>query len=205
VIPRLDLGAQLVPELPPTATYWMPSEDEIADGAIGHFRGVWPLHDVRPEDAAAVVANEQAAVRALDAHATDAREFDRLARALEARPPGNDEVAGDRVDLGGLEVGVAGLSYALAAIGCVPAASCRGHLGDDAWSYHPIVFAAVDRPHAEWLLPRVRRARCGFGIGAGRENLLAIRASSILETMALAASVLREAAIIPPPPRAAPE
>lgn len=199
VIPRVDVVAGIVPVLPSAATFWMPDDDPPADG-LGGFRGVWPLTGVTPADAAALLAREQAVIRELDASAPDARTFDRLARQREAADSG----LGTRsrpLDLGGLEIGVAGLTYALAAIGCVPAASCRGHVGEDAWSYHPIVFLAVDRPRADWLLPRVRRAKCGFGVGAGRENLLVIQAASLVDTVRLATVILREAQVIPPPAR----
>ncbi|GAA3397512.1 hypothetical protein [Cryptosporangium minutisporangium] len=212
MIPHVDVEAGIVPELPAAAQYWMPAKEEMLGEGIGYFRGVWSLYDVTREDAAAVAASEQAAVAALDVLSPNAQQFDRLARVLETHDPStdaDDEAAvallAEQVDLtslhlGGLEVGVAGLSFALAAIGCIPAASCRGHMGDDAWSYNPIVFAAVDRPHADWLLPRVRRAKCGFGIGAGRENVLAIQAHSIVDLMALTASILRESDGLPAPP-----
>jgi len=199
VIPRVDVAAGIVPALPATATYWMPAEDELTAGGIGYFRGVWPLYDVSRPEAAAVLATERSLLEDLDRRAGDAAEFDRLARRLEAREA--ESAAAGEPDLRGLELGVAGLVYALAAIGCVPAASCRGHVGDGAWSYNPIVFTALDRPHAEWLVPRVRRAKCGFGVGAGREDLLAIHAASVVDTVRLASSILREADVIPPPRR----
>jgi hypothetical protein len=95
-------------------------------------------------------------------------EFDDIATAFETGSA--DDIEGlrkdqleaitpylaDRVTLAGLELGVAGLVYCLAAAGMNPAASCRGHPGPSAWSRIPVVLFAADRIHAELLVPLVR-------------------------------------------------
>jgi hypothetical protein len=92
--------------------------------------------------------------------------------------------------LEGLELGVAGLVYALASVGCVPAASCRGHSRPHAWAERPIVLLAADRARAEWLRPLVSGAGCGFCLDDVRPQILGIEAPSIDEMTALARLVL---------------
>ncbi|WBC12972.1 hypothetical protein O7600_17510 [Micromonospora sp. WMMA1998] len=211
LIPETELD--VIPDLPENAEYWMPGDDDIDDEGIGFFRGVWAILDVPRHVASAVVADEQAAAKALDALSPDEETFDRLARVLEEHNPdfpSEDpedvpvlELLAQHMDLSsfsleGLEVGVSGLSHVLGSIGCVPAASCRGHVGEHAWSDHPSVFVAIDRPHAEWLRPLVQRTSCGFAIDPWRENLLVIYARSIRQTMELAALILEEAQNLPP-------
>lgn len=215
MIPRMTIDVD--PKFPARATFWMPTEDDVADEeGIGYFRNVWTIVDVARTEAGEMVGAEQAAIRALEAVAEDEESFERLAAVLEWHNPDfpseDPEDEGvfeqltphaadiDRISLAGLEIGVAGLSYALASIGCVPAASCRGHVGDHAWAERPVVFAAVDRAHAEWLQPLVQRCSCGFDIDATRSEFLLIHAQSITEMTDLAATILREAEHNPPPP-----
>jgi hypothetical protein len=93
-------------------------------------------------------------------------------------------------DLEGLEIGVAGLAYALAAAGMYPAASCRGHVGPNAWSSSPVVFFVADRPHAEVLQPLVKESGCGFEVDPARSQLLVILSVSIAEMLALGRRIL---------------
>ncbi|MDQ7906870.1 hypothetical protein RB614_20350 [Phytohabitans sp. ZYX-F-186] len=212
LIPRTDID--LDSALPGAATFWMPARDEIHDEGIGFFRGVWAIFDVPLSEAAVVVADERAAAAAVDAVATDAESFEDFARVIEGHNPDfpseepEDEADMatlaehgdvDSVSLCGLDLGVAGLTYALAATGCVPAASCRSH-AERSWSDRPVVLAAIDREHAQWLQPLVQRSSCGFGIDDERPEFLVIHARSITEMMDLAAAILAKAEQDPPPP-----
>jgi hypothetical protein len=96
-------------------------------------------------------------------------------------------------DLGGLEVGVAGLSYGLNAVGIVTAASCRGHTGRTAWSIAPVVSFAADRQQALHLQRLVSRTGCTFFIDDVRRNLLVVHGRSVTHTMALADAVIEQA------------
>jgi hypothetical protein len=193
----------------------MPAENEISEEGIGFFRDVWTILDVSLSDAADVVADERVAATAVDAVATDPGSFERLAIVVEEHNPDfpSEDPADEAsiellarhadvhtVGLPGLEIGVAGLSYALAAIGCVPAASCRSHVGKHSWSDRPVVLAAIDRAHAEWLQPLVERSSCGFDIDNHRPDFLVIHARSISEMMDLATMILAVAENNPPPP-----
>lgn len=103
--------------------------------------------------------------------ATNEHEFDVLASVAETGSA--NEVEGitphqlsalvdhfpEAEELEDLEIGVAGLVYALAAAGIYPAASCRGHTDPNPWSKSPVVFFAADRSHAEALQSSSQRDR----------------------------------------------
>ena len=212
MIPRTHI--QLDPALPQNAPFWMPAENEVHEEGIGFFQDVWAIFEVPLSEAAQVVADERAAAAAVDAAAIDATTFEYFAQLIESHNPDfpsedPEDEAGmaalakhgdvDSVSLRGLELGVAGLTYALAATGCVPAASCRSH-AERSWAEQPVVVAAIDRVHADWLQPLVERGSCGFGLDNVRPNFLTIHAQSIAEMMNLAAAILAKAENDPPPP-----
>lgn len=215
MIPRTALNLRA--EIPHEASFWLPSPAEIEDdGVIGYFDGTWNLVGVSTEDAQTVVACEQAGLLALNAIATDGPSFERYAQILDTRNPdfgcmdGEEEVMFEEMathadletfDLARLEIGVAGLSHALSAIGCVPAASCRGHVLDHTpWAEHPVVYAAINRPLAKWLQPLVAASSCGFGLDDNRGGLLVIQAELIVDSIDLADRILTEATGATPPP-----
>ncbi|MEU7872816.1 hypothetical protein [Dactylosporangium sp. NPDC049140] len=201
MIPVVDFDPN--PELPREATFWMPSEQ---DRALGYFHDMWEIGDVSREDAMSAVDTERSAITALDLLAPDAETFEVMARVLEAYgtelPPEDDPADLEMFDLlaahtsigmgelEGLEIGVAGLSLALSAIGCVPAASCRSHTGEHSWSYAPVVIFATSRSRAEWLQPLAARCDCGFEVDAARPKLLAVVARSVTDMNRLAATML---------------
>ncbi|MER7003552.1 hypothetical protein ABT297_10970 [Dactylosporangium sp. NPDC000555] len=193
------------PEIPEEAEFWMPSEEESGEG-LAYFHDVWDMRGISRADAEAVVALEQSIIRALDLLATDAESFEELASVLEfcgtEFPPEDDpeqmamfDLLAAQVSLGlgelnGLEIGVAGVSHALSAIGGIPAASCRSHAKDHSWSDAPVVYFATGKLRAEWLQPLVESSGCGFCVDSVRPNLLAIRARSVLDMNRLAAMIL---------------
>jgi hypothetical protein len=148
-------------------------------------------------------------VRLVDQDARDLREYEELASAVECPSPDNvsrtdlqhigtelgEEIAGEGPPgLDGLDLGVAALVYALAAYGCLPAASCRGHVTEPSqrpWADSPVVYFAADREHADRLVPLVRSSGCGFGFDDERPRLIVVEAPSVVETMELAESILR--------------
>ena len=116
-----------------------------------------PIHHGDPEDASGFPSWEEAASEYLDGnqqynpaflratwedaqHAFEV-ELDRIAhtqRVATTHDEFDDEVDGELEDwqiesLWGIDVGVAGVTFALAAAGCVTSTSCRGHPGY-AWS-----------------------------------------------------------------------
>lgn len=210
LIPRTDI--ELDPALSRDGPFWMLAEDEIGEEGIGFFRGVWAIFDVPLSEV--VAAAERAAATAVNAVSTDVAAFEYFARLIEAHNPDfpsedpEDEADmaalaehGDvaSVSLCGLDLGVAGLTYALAATGCVPAASCRSH-AEHSWAERPVVVAAIDRAHAGWLQPLVERSSCGFDLDDNRSEFLTTHAQSITEMMDLAAVILAKAEHDPPPP-----
>ncbi|MFD7259651.1 hypothetical protein [Streptomyces sp. NPDC059874] len=204
MIPRTEYPVSA--QIPEDAEFWMPTEEDIPDDeGIGYFRDVWMILGVTAEEAQTVVSVESAQVTAIDELARSASEFEEIARAcdkgwvagvqdpsvrkelLKMLPSLSEEEPDDfYADLGDLEVGVAALSHALAYIGGVPVASCRGHIAEHRWSDNPTVYAALDQQRAEWLAPLVHEAGCGFHIGLNRSEFLAIDAPSIIESNALA-------------------
>lgn len=204
MIPHVQL--ELDATIPESYGYWTPRNDDLSEEGFGFFRGTWLIRGVTLR-AAGDVLNEEATLLQLAVDvAADADEFDQLAKVLEeadaeglsdrlATPAVLAAVgryANDFPPLGGLDLGVAGLVHALSAVGCWPAASCRSHPGDRAWTHRPAVFLAADRHRAHVLQRLVGEAGCGFGLDPSRENLLLIEAESIEDMINLANLVLRD-------------
>ena len=201
--PRADI--ELNPELPNGAKFWVPGPDDIdPEDGFGYFDRVWTILGVTVDDAQKVLYQDRILSTLIGGIAANEHEFEVLAAAAETGSPGDDEIPPDQLALladhfpdaealEGLELGVAGLVYAIAAAGMYPAASCRGHADPNPWSRSPVVFLVADRPHAEALTPLVREAGCGFALDRSRPDFLdflAICAASIQETLALAQGIL---------------
>lgn len=186
----------------------MPEEWEIdSDEGIGFFRDVWTIVDVPSSDAQLVIERERVLICAIDSLVTTPEDFDRLARCVEHWDPEevDDEYVAssaerslmvsaigdaDSAEVGGLELGVAGLVYALASVGMVPTASCRGHTGDRPWSDSPVVLFAACERDVRVLEPLVQEAGCVFDIDPSRAELLVVGAPSVRNLMSLAQAVL---------------
>lgn len=209
MIPRTDI--QVDPSFPEGVPMGMPAEDEISEEGYGFFRGVWDISGVTHEEARAVVEEERHLANLVHQMTTTAEEFEAVACAVEigdpdSLPDGFAELQsareilevvgdGDREEgvLDGLEIGVAGLSFALSSIGCFPAASCRSHASGNSWSDRPVVYFAAERITVHWLTPMVRDSGCGFGNGSDRGDLLFVQAPSISNLMELANQILGKA------------
>lgn len=200
--------------LPEAATYWVPKRTEIDEEGFGYFLGVWSILDVGVREARAIIATDVNFASIVGGLSGDAEHFDRLATIVEegldsvlertvaaqaalSAFVGDDEAA----DLECLELGVAGLVYALALVGMFPAASCRGHVGPQAWSTTPVVLFAADQYRAEKLQPLAERTGCHFTIDTARPELLVVGGRSIADTMALAQAVFDARADFRPPRR----
>ncbi|MEU4548293.1 hypothetical protein [Nonomuraea dietziae] len=191
------------------ANFWLPYLDLDDDGqSLGYFHDTWSIRDVSTKSAFEILRTEIGLARLVDEAARDQREFEILAEAVESPSVENadrvefghvsselmDEICSDvPPGLESLELGVAGLVHALATYGCLPAASCRGHIYDPPrrpWSEAPVVYFAVDKERAHRLVPLVRASGCGFNFDPERPNLILIEAPSIIETMLLAENIL---------------
>ncbi|MGX1490341.1 hypothetical protein [Streptomyces tendae] len=213
MIPKFEYSGdfQEAVQIPESATFWLPTEEEIPeDEGIGLFRDVWMILGVPKSDALGLVEVERKCISLLDRLASNQDEYEEIAscfddgyihesisrevrdRMIEAFPEMPQEADADECypDLGGLEVGVSALAYALSFIGAVPAASCRAHIRSDTWADRPVVIAAIDRQRADWLLPLLREAGCGFSLDAFRGEFLSIDAPSIVHSNRLAQLVL---------------
>ncbi len=192
--------------LPREATFWMPRREDIDEEGIGcFFRDVWFIGHVGVREARRLISRERVVVETLGQRAKDEQHFDRLARLIENGSAEEDQAlettdlkmlqdldVSDEPTLESLEAGVAGLVYALASVGFVPAASCRGHPAEHAWSESPVVLFAATRHRAEALEPLAQRSGCRFDIDEDRPDLLVLRGSSVVQTMSLAKLVLDE-------------
>ncbi len=195
--------------IPTAATFWMPKPEDINEDGIGaYFRDTWLIKDVPLREARKLRKKERRVAEVVGHLATTAKDFDRLAYAMEGDydPDEGDEefylTATEQAELDefltdnevpgleSLELGVAGLAYALATVRIIPAASCRGHPGDRAWSHVPVVLFATTEYRAKALQPLVEATNCRFSIDTARPELLAVEGRSILDTMALADAVL---------------
>jgi hypothetical protein len=210
--------------IPSDATFWMPKPADIDEDGIGSFiGGTWLIKDVPFREARRLRQEERRIAEVVGDLADTAEDFDRLAHAVEdgcdpderneryaltsdERAALDDFVSDDESPaLESLELGVAGLVYALATVRVIPAASCRGHPGDRAWSDVPVVLFATTEYRARALQPLAQAANCRFGIDTARPELLAVWGRSILDTMSLADAVLgsRNTFVQPRPPRRA--
>jgi hypothetical protein len=201
VYPIADI--RLDPSIPANAEFWVPEPEEIDEyEGFGLFQDVWPIIDVSVAEAVAVAREDRLLCRVVSDLARDAVDFDVLAAVVETGSA--DEVAGitsarlavlapyltGEGALESLEAGVAGLVYALSAVGMFPAASCRGHPETDSWSAVPVVMFAADRPHAEMLQPLVESCGCGFDFDPVRPEFLVVNGRSVEDTLRLGSAVL---------------
>lgn len=204
--PRSDLD--LVTTLPKNFAFKTPEPEDIDEEGFGFFRGVWPIVGGSLDYARELAARERELADIVATIATDEAEFDLIASDVEVFDPEENEEeffsfieprdAGrlksslyDAPLLDGLELGVAGLVTALAAVGTYPAASCRGHVGPQAWATYPTVFFASDLQLALALEPLVAESGCGFRDGsANGESLMIIESQSLVEAMQLTERIL---------------
>ncbi len=204
MIPRsaVEINAQL----PVEATFWTPTPEDLeAEEGFGYFRDVWVIAHMPAEDAQALIWLEAELLAQVDALSNDVEEFDQVAHAIEqcdveslperfktARLDEqiHDAMIGDMQALGGLELGVAGLVYALASVGCFPAASCRSHPDPYTWSHLPVVLVAADRGRGELLARLAAGAQCGLDIDPARPELISVYAASVEDLMHLAQAIV---------------
>ncbi|GGW68498.1 hypothetical protein CP966_24730 [Streptomyces galilaeus] len=211
MIPTVDMDVD--PAFPADLTMGLPDEEDVAeDEGYGCFRDVWTIGEVSRDEAVRMIEEERRLITLVDQASRTHAEFEAMAQAVEAAeldylPAGyvaqhpNSElvrVVGDNAEdgspLDALELGVAGLSYALASVGCFTAASCRSHCSDDSWSDRPVIFFAAERSTAEWLTPLVRQSGCGYADGSKRgDRLLTVEAPSITNFMDLANRIVQQA------------
>ncbi|MCP3758386.1 hypothetical protein [Streptomyces sp. TBY4] len=210
MIPCIDM--EVDPSFPTNAAFGMPAEEDVSEEGFGLFRGTWLIGDVSHDDAVAMIGEERQLATHVDLTAPTHAEFEAIAGAIESNdpaclPPGFTSkhahseiisIVGDGHSaepvLGSLDIGVAGLSYALTSVGCITAASCRGHLTEHAWSDHPVVFFAAERTTVHWLTSSVRESGCGFADASSRGWLIAVEAPSITNFMDLANLIVSRAA-----------
>jgi len=212
--PHVLPSYSVVPEisLPAGDDYGYPTSDEISEEGFGFFRDTWWIGRARVSDARETIEFERDVVTALDALAEGDEEFDVFARAVENLEPEGDGAlgltgtpveelvqpyVGDYSPLRGLEIGVAGLTYALSAVGFRTAASCRAH-GANGWTNCPIVLFGAHKWRAVLLAELAVEAGCGIGQD---RDMLTVYAPSIRNLMSLAEAVLAKRASFRSKPR----
>lgn len=151
-----------------------------------------------------VLDYEYGVIKLLNAVAESADEFEEAAKSIEVpdRAAISDHLAArlgaravdlvlpdveDLAPLDGLEIGVAGLAYALSSIWCYTAASCRGHAGGRSWSDCPVVFFASSKWRLQRLAPLIGAEGCGL---EADRDMLKVYAPSIHATHRLAQRIL---------------
>lgn len=196
MFPRSNVEIEV--SIPEGSSYWVPKPSDIDDEGFGDFRGVWPIIKATSRLTKDVIRDERIAAEYVDAHATNPDEFEKLAKEVEdyssayddeETPEFTSELGAGWDGLEGLELGVAGLTYALSNAGFFPAASCRSHHGEESWSPNPVVIFAGDKPRAVLLEPLVRDAGCGLRTDYSRGDFLYVYAPSIREMMTLASNL----------------
>lgn len=190
VIPKVDFDPKVADPLP--GCRW-PRTDEISEEGFGFFRGTWFLGRVRVDEVSAILLEEAKFIAFLDLVCGSPEEFEVLATSLEegsfeavpeplrqrARATAGsydiEESEDPPLELDGLEIGVAGLTHALSAVGCLTAASCRSHCTERTWSDCPVVFFAAPDWRVKVLAKFVKDAGCG--LDADRDMLKVYAAS----------------------------
>jgi hypothetical protein len=182
----------------------MPDPEEVSEEGFGGFRNTWYVGQVTKAAAETMLRDEAELMRIVDVVAATAEEFEELASAIEGcdikslagplREAAMREGLAGFVDdelapLDGLEIGVAGLAYALGSVGCLTAASCRWHIRDRSWSDCPIVLFAAPAWRLELLAELIAGAGCGLVADRG---MLAIYAPSIVQMHALGERIVAE-------------
>lgn len=191
------------PTFPPLAEFWMPTAADTDEEGYGlYFRDVFPLLDVSVDDARGVLEWERVAVKWATLGARDETDFEAYAEVAESfytddedpaqagstrLPP---ELEQSEYSLWDLDLGVSGLSHALAATGFCPVASCRSHQVRS-WSLEPVVLFAAEEEMLHALQPLIAKSGCGLEADTSRGRpLFVVYSSSIFEMMDLAAKLL---------------
>ncbi|MEU9363524.1 hypothetical protein AB0D71_02075 [Streptomyces avermitilis] len=151
------------PTFPADLDRGLPDDEDVDEEGYGYFRDVWTIGEVSHEEAVSMINEERRLVSLVDHVSRTHAEFKAIAKAVEvgepdclpagyAAQPLDSEllrIVGDYAEdgspLDALELGVAGLSYALSSVGCFTAASCRSHCSDRSWSDRPVIFFAAER------------------------------------------------------------
>jgi hypothetical protein len=207
VIPAVIIDVD--PTFPADLDMGLPDDEDVDEEGYGYFRDVWTIGEVSHEEAVSMIDEERRLVTLVDHASRTHAEFEAIAKAVEGGEPDYlpagytaqhldselvrivGDYAEDGSPLDALELGVAGLSYALSSVGCFTAASCRSHYSDRSWSDRPVIFFAAERPTVEWLTPLVRQSGCGYTDGSERaDRLLIVEAPSIKNFMDLASRIV---------------
>jgi len=164
-----------------------PKEDDLENGGFGTREySIALVQGADWEEAIELLRKEREAVARISASASDAEEFNEMAREEEG-----DEVLADPNEgfVVPPDLGMYAVCVALCAAGCLTAASCRGHPGNYAWADHPTVLFTADRRRTRVLETLARLAGCGLAsTDDGRLNLWA---PSLIEMLSLAESLIR--------------
>jgi hypothetical protein len=207
MIPTYDV-TPVVPSPLPACD--MPKHDDISEEGFGGFRGTWFIGRAHMRGAEETLRRETEVLDWLDRVSRDADMFEKLALAIENQDAdvfSDDAVTQDVRDglnelavppsefdpLGGLEVGVAGLSVALSAVGCLTAASCRSHATENSWSDCPVVFFSAHAWRVEQFAGLIAAQDCGLDSDRG---MLTIYGASVRDTHRLAEQILADRARI---------
>ncbi len=203
MIPDAKIEPYIGIPLPPDT---MPDRDDVTEEGFGGFRGTWFIGRSLLEETEDLLRYEGEVIDLLDRSSETPEDFERFANAVEGGEGGDlpdrlseifassglAELAdwdGDLPPLQGLEIGVAGLIYALSSIRCLTAASCRSHVEERSWSDCPVVFFAAPGWRAQILADLVSSADCGMDAERG---MLKIFGSSIRKTHGLARLIVEE-------------
>lgn len=174
MIPETE--CELTHRLPDGGELWLPGAEELADDeGFGGYRETWVIRQVGFRAARRVVNRERAIVQLIEKMATSPSEFYALSAfvesadeetladegfSLDGDSPIREYVAEDWSATEGLDLGLSGIVYALAATGFHPMASCRGT--PHTWAPFPLVRFTGRMWRARLLLPIAVEAGCGL-------------------------------------------
>ncbi|MDI6099240.1 hypothetical protein QLQ12_11605 [Actinoplanes sp. NEAU-A12] len=191
--------------IPPHATFWIPSLEDIGEEGFGFFHDTWAITDVTLDEARGILEEEERIIAFVDDVATSPDIFEKILKIIESgemteMPPDllsaeqcsnlEEILIGEDSPIRQLDLGVVSSVYSFSAAGCFPAASCRGHGSGYSWASNPVVYIAADRPHAEAIQPLVAESGCGLALDEVRPDLIVVQAPSIREMLTLSSMLI---------------
>jgi hypothetical protein len=175
VIPALDCDVSVDARV---GQSWLPEAEDVwsADGYGGGFHDSWSMAGASYDEAEDIIRLEDRFLKSIDAASSDAATYEAACQSVEFPDD-------DMSPLRGLELGVAGIVYALNAAGMPTAASSRWHDGGG-WSPYPVVYFVAENDRAMLLVDLIDGTKCGFCLDDGRLYMIWAASVTSLHEMA---------------------
>ena len=203
---RPDLITDLVgaTEVPSEFSFAVPTLVELEQEGLPYFfHEIEWLGSINWEEAGTEIAADIVATLAVAWATSSYLDFELVAEEVSAGIASGSELEGELARLsavvseeepkfGGLDMGIAGLVYALSAAGYLTVASCRGHGPGIGWSEVPVVYFAATSAQFEVLAPQVDMFGGTVTVDDEHPDLLCLALPSCLHAQQLALVLVRQ-------------